>query len=100
MEFIDGETIARKILRDEKYKKIRSSLTFQIGEILSKIHKSDIKQLAELKKMSFDVALNDLHEVYKTFEEPQPIFEYAFNYLAKNKKKRLHKFTIRKKYRY
>ena len=42
MEFIDGETIARKILRDEKYKKIRSSLTFQIGEILSKIHQSDI----------------------------------------------------------
>ena len=99
MEFIDGETIARKILRDEKYKKIRSSLTFQIGEILSKIHQSDIKQLAELKKMSFDVALNGLHEVYKTFEEPQPIFEYAFNYLAKNSPKDSHNVLVHGDYR-
>ena len=54
---------------------------------------------AELKKMAFDVALNDLHEVYKTFEEPQPILEYAFNYLAKNSPKDSHNVLVHGDYR-
>ena len=83
MEFILGETIPRKILRDEKFAQIRPNLTYRIGEILAKIHQTDLSEIKELEKMTFYDSLNKLYEVYSSFNEPQPVFEYVFNYLAK-----------------
>ena len=83
MEFISGETIPRKILRDDRFKKVRPTIAFRMGEILARIHQSDISNLKELKKMSFDKSLDELYKVYSSFNEPQPVFEYAFNFLAK-----------------
>tara|TARA_B100000886_G_scaffold102599_1_gene68157 strand:- start:548 stop:1507 length:960 start_codon:yes stop_codon:yes gene_type:complete len=83
MEFISGETIPRKILRDNKFKNVNPSITFKMGEILAKIHQSDISKLGELKKMSFNESLEELYKVYSSFKESQPVFEYAFNFLAK-----------------
>ena len=83
MEFILGETIPRKILRDEKFAQIRPNLTYRIGEILAKIHRTDLSEIKELEKMTFYDSLNKLYEVYSSFNEPQPVFEYVFNYLAK-----------------
>ena len=54
MEAIPGETIPRKILRDDRFKKVRPTIAFRMGEILARIHQSDISNLKELKKMSLD----------------------------------------------
>ena len=83
MEFVSGETIPRKILRDERFAQIRPKLAFRIGEVLAKIHQTDLSKIKELEKMTFYNALNKLYEVYSSFNEPQPVFEYVFNYLAK-----------------
>ena len=99
MEFISGETIPRKILRDDIFKKIRTSITFRMGEILAKIHQSDISDLGELKEMSFDESLKKLYKVYSSFKEPQPVFEYAFNFLAKKNLKNPNNVLVHGDYR-
>ncbi len=38
MERIDGETIARRILRDDEYEGARQKMTEQLGEILAAVH--------------------------------------------------------------
>jgi aminoglycoside phosphotransferase (APT) family kinase protein len=83
MEFVLGETIPRKILRDERFAQIRPNLALRIGEVLAKIHQTDLSEIKELEKMTFYNSLNKLYEVYSSFNEPQPVFEYVFNYLAK-----------------
>ena len=35
---IEGETIARKILRDDAFTEVRPKLAYQCGEILARIH--------------------------------------------------------------
>ena len=82
MEFVLGETIPRKILRDERFAQIRPNLALRIGEVLAKIHQTDLSEIKELEKMTFYNSLNKLYEVYSSFNEPQPVFEYVFNYLA------------------
>ena len=37
-----------------------------MGEILAKIHQSDINDLGELKEMSFDKSLKELYKVYSS----------------------------------
>ena len=79
MEFVLGETIPRKILRDERFAQIRPNLALRIGEVLAKIHQTDLSEIKELEKMTFYNSLNKLYEVYSSFNEPQPVFEYVFN---------------------
>jgi len=50
MEKIDGETIARRILREPQYRHVRGTLAYQCGEILARIHsigREHIQGLAE-----------------------------------------------------
>ena len=41
MERIDGETLARRLLRDDEYAKAREVMPAQLAEILAKIHRID-----------------------------------------------------------
>ena len=41
MERVEGETIARKILRDEQFAQARPKLARQLGEVLAGIHGLD-----------------------------------------------------------
>ncbi len=44
MERVDGETIPRRLLRDEVYAEARDSMTSQLGAILAKIHRTPIEK--------------------------------------------------------
>ena len=48
MEAIPGETIPRKILRDEKFSTAREKLPFEIGKSLAKIHQTQLEDLKAL----------------------------------------------------
>ena len=52
MEFIPGETIPRKILRDEEYESTRPLLAHQCGEIMARIHSVDVDTLPALENLS------------------------------------------------
>ena len=81
MEAIPGETIPRKILRDEKFSTAREKLPFEIGKSLAKIHQTQLEDLKALDAVTFSDSLEKLFQVYLSFNQPQPVFDLAFKWL-------------------
>ena len=81
MEAIPGETIPRKILRDEKFATAREKLPFEIGKSLAKIHQTKLDDLKALDQVTFSDSLEKLFQVYLSFNQPQPVFDLAFKWL-------------------
>src|ERR1700755_3068860 len=52
MQRIEGETIARKILRDEQFAKARPMLARQLGGVIAGIHGLPSAKLPKLREMS------------------------------------------------
>ncbi len=81
MERIAGETIARKILRDDQYREARACMARQCGEILFRIHSIDTATLPPLKRQPADTQIDELYLMYKAFGQDLPVFELAFRWL-------------------
>jgi aminoglycoside phosphotransferase (APT) family kinase protein len=81
MARIEGETIARKILRDDIFAKARPLLARQLGEIAAGIHGLPRAQLPKLREMSATKEIGDLEREYRGFNWPRPVFELALRWL-------------------
>jgi aminoglycoside phosphotransferase (APT) family kinase protein len=87
MERIDGETLARRLLRDDEYAKAREVMPAQLAEILAKIHRIDpAKHKLDFLAPADDAAalaeVKRYEENYRTLAlEPHPAFELAFRWL-------------------
>lgn len=81
MERIEGETIARKILRDAVFDNVRPKLAFQSGQAMAQIHKSDPSEVPELKLTTGPIQLREYYERYRGYNQPKPVFEMAFAWL-------------------
>ena len=76
-----GETIARKILRDETFAKARPVLAAQCGAALARIHATPAEGLPDLPFSGAREQLDRYEEVYRSFDTPRPIFDLAFRHL-------------------
>jgi aminoglycoside phosphotransferase (APT) family kinase protein len=81
MQRVDGETIARKILRDEKFAKARPLLARQLGKVAAGIHGLPLAKLPELRRMTAAKEIAELERDYRSFEWPRPVFELALRWL-------------------
>ncbi|MCH7958877.1 MAG: phosphotransferase family protein [Candidatus Hydrogenedentes bacterium] len=81
MERIEGETIARKILRDDKYAEVRPKLARQCGEILAGLHRISTDTLQDLDTSPAPVQLEQYRDRYDGYDYPHPVFELAFRWL-------------------
>ena len=82
MDRLEGETIARKILRDDAFAQARPKLAYQCGEILARIHKVDTAPLAHLLPVvDGPTQLQGYRDTYDAFDYPHPVFELAFQWL-------------------
>ena len=81
MERIEGETIARKILRDDEYAGARPLLARQCGEQAARIHALDPAQLPPVSVDDARTQLDRYLEFMDGFGEPHPAFELAFRAL-------------------
>lgn len=81
MKLVPGESIARKVLRDQRFASAREKLAFQCGKALATIHSVPIEDFKQVPKKSIEDELNRLYMTYKSFEQPLPVFEYAFKWL-------------------
>jgi len=81
MARIAGETIARKILRDEQFAEARPLLARQLGTVAAGIHRLDAAKLPELRQMSATKEIADLEREYRSFDWPRPVFELALRWL-------------------
>ena len=81
MDRVVGETIPRKILRDEGFAAVRPGLARQAGEILARIHAIPPDTLPALPLSSARRELMELQEIYRRDGQPRPVFELAFSWL-------------------
>ena len=81
MARIEGETIARKILRDDQFAKARPILARQLGKAAAGIHGLDHAKLPELRRMTPAKEIAELERDYRSFDWPRPVFELALRWL-------------------
>ena len=79
---VEGETIARKILRDEKFDTARKVLASQLGIAAAHLHQIDVSSIHGLVA---DDQMNRYQTVLRDLGEPHPVFEAAFRWLHINK---------------
>ena len=84
MQRVDGETIARKILREQEFADARARLTHQLGRVLAGIHGLPDAQLPELRRMTAAKELDELERDYRSLNWPKPVFELALRWLRDN----------------
>ena len=84
MERIEGETIARRILRDDEYAEARPLLAAQCGEIAARIHAIDTAGLPSLDVLGPHEQIAQYRSLVEAFGEAHPAFELAFRWLELN----------------
>jgi aminoglycoside phosphotransferase (APT) family kinase protein len=84
MQRIEGETIARKILRDEQFATARPKLARQLGGVLAGIHGLPASKLPKLRHMTSTNEIADLEGEYRSFDWPRPVFELALRWLKRH----------------
>src|SRR6478752_1290036 len=81
MARVEGETIARKILRDEQFADARPILARQLGKVAAGIHGLPQARLPKLRQMTSTKEISDLDREYRSFDWPRPVFELALRWL-------------------
>jgi aminoglycoside phosphotransferase (APT) family kinase protein len=81
MARVEGETIARKILRDAQFAEARPILARQLGKVAAGIHGLDLARLPELRRMTAAKEIFELERDYRGFDWPRPVFELALRWL-------------------
>ena len=79
MERLDGETIPRRLLRDEAFAAARPGLARRLGEVLARIHQVDPDSVPGLPRVD---ALGQVTGLYQAFAEPRPALEIGLRWLA------------------
>ncbi|AQZ64115.1 unnamed protein product [[Actinomadura] parvosata subsp. kistnae] len=84
MTRVPGETIPRKILRDDAYAAARPRLARQCGQVLAAIHRMPLTALPpqEHVEEQVDDPLLRWRDVLDQLGEPHPVFELALRRLA------------------
>jgi aminoglycoside phosphotransferase (APT) family kinase protein len=92
MDRIDGETIARRLLRDDAYAQARNVMTAQLGAVLARIHAIDRRQ----REIDFlpecdaneSPAKGEIDRYPQIFgfaaADPHPVVELAFRWLRRH----------------
>ena len=81
-EAVDGETIARRILRDDQFAVARHRLARQFGEALAAVHRIDPAPMPWLER---DDELAKYRRIADEVELARPAFEIAFRWLEQNR---------------
>jgi aminoglycoside phosphotransferase (APT) family kinase protein len=87
MERVEGETLARRLLRDDAYATARAAMPAQLADILARIHRVDrvAHKLDFLPETGDNAALTEVQRYEENFRqlalEPHPAFELAFRWL-------------------
>jgi len=82
MERLTGETIPRRLLRDDAYAAARPGLARRLGEVLAGIHRVDPDAVPGLPRVD---ALGEAVRMYREFGEPRPALEIGLRWLAENR---------------
>ena len=82
MDRVEGETIPRRILRDDEYATARSRLATQCGEQAARIHALPVADLPTLAVLDAAAQIDQYRGVLDSLGEPHPAFELGLRWLA------------------
>ncbi len=80
MEWLDGETLGKRIVSSDDLADARTQLAFQCGETLARIHSIDISNsdIADvLDRITPDLFLEQTWARYRNFDVAQPMIDYT-----------------------
>jgi aminoglycoside phosphotransferase (APT) family kinase protein len=80
MERVEGETLARHILRDDEFAEARKVFAGQCGKILARLRVSE-----KVPGLAYEDQLGRWTEVLRLTDVPVPTFEWALRYLQTNR---------------
>lgn len=81
MGLIEGETIARKILREPQFDSVRPSLACACGQYMARIHRIDRHRLPPLRVETAQAAIEHYFKEHRRFNCSRPVFELAFRWV-------------------
>ena len=87
MEWLDGEALGARIVRDPSLDAIRPKLAGQCGEILARIHAIDLDASGlgpRLKHVSPEQYVRQTWERYQALDTPQPMIDFAGRWLLEH----------------
>jgi aminoglycoside phosphotransferase (APT) family kinase protein len=84
MERVAGETIPRRILRDDEYADARTKLAAQCGEQAARIHSIALEGLPTLPDLGASDQVEQYRGVLDAIGEPHPAFELGLRWLAEH----------------
>lgn len=87
MDFVQGETLARRILRDAPYAHARTVLARQCGEVLARIHSLPHAALPALPEPPAPIApylIEQQRQRLDSFGDAHPVFELALRWLERH----------------
>ncbi|MVZ99113.1 phosphotransferase [Actinomadura sp. LD22] len=80
MERLSGETIPRRLLRDEAYAAVRPRLARDLGGVLARLH-----TMEPVPGLPDDDPLTAITTYYEAFGEPRPAVELVLRWLRENR---------------
>ena len=81
MDRVEGESIPRRILRDDEFADARPKLTVQAGTIAAQIHGVDTSALPSLPVMGAREQIDQQRAYLDAFDEPHPALELGLRWL-------------------
>lgn len=81
MDRLEGETSARRILRDDAFAAARRTLATDCGRLLAELHALPLAGLPPLPDLDLDRQLRFWRELLDHLDVAQPVFEHAMNWL-------------------
>jgi aminoglycoside phosphotransferase (APT) family kinase protein len=85
MERIEGETIARRILRNDEFAGARDVMASQCGAIAARIHAIPTADLPKLPTFDAAAQIEQQRSLLDDFAEPHPAFELGLRWLDERK---------------
>ena len=87
MQWLDGETLGSRIVRDAAFAGIRAKLAEQCGEILARIHAIDLERsnlAARLERLSPEQSVRATWQRYQALDTPQPMIDFTARWLLEH----------------
>ncbi|MEJ2132626.1 MAG: phosphotransferase family protein, partial [Gammaproteobacteria bacterium] len=87
MEWIDGEALGARVVRDDRFATVRPRLARECGRIMARIHAIDVEATGldrHLAVMSPAEFVNQTWDDYKAYDTPQPMIDYTARWLLAN----------------